>query len=206
LLKDCTHEFFLGRLFEIARTVFGIVPEQLTDQPDFILAVFNAICERYAGITVSDIENVFRSHEPSEKVYVLSRKDILDPIEKYWNVKMIIMRELKWIHERAKEDLEIERKRADFRCQAEEKYRQSLIEGKWIGDEFDANAIARDYASYFRQPEKDEMWKKAKREFRERSAAIKEDAFALPVPADVKIYSRIIIETCINRQLALIIE
>lgn len=186
-------------VFDIARTVFGITPESIADDDNFVRAVFHAICERFVGITVNDIQQAFLTHEPSDKVYVLSRKDFIEPIQKYWSKKMMVVRELGNVIQEAKAEDSQADEAKKFREEAIVLYKKCLSDRVWTGTEFQAHTFARSFAESFRQENKDQLWIDAKREYNQRKEAftMQSDPFALPPPPADRIFSqKIVTEAC----------
>lgn len=195
-------EFEDDVFFDICRVVFGINPEQVEDD-SLRRAIFHAICERFIGITMNDIQEAFSRHEPSEKVYVLCRKDFIAPIEKYWNKKNIIKIELKKQLEEIQEANLKHSKVDNFYNESIELYIKCLENREWTGTPFQANSFAKvSFAGRFSQEEKNVIYERAKQEvrtlLRQRDIAIKDgiDSF-IPIPNDVQMFSQLVtIEAC----------
>ena len=207
-LFEAQELFESDMVFDIARTVFGITPESIADDDNFVRAVFHAICERFVGITVNDIQQAFLTHEPSDKVYVLSRKDFIEPIQKYWAKKMMVIRELgNVLQEVNSEDSQVDEAKK-FRQDAIELYKQCLESKKWTGTEFQAHSFARMFADSFTQDFKDEVWKDSKREYLKRKEAFtgQSDPFALPPPSPERIFSQKIVEEACKRGFLVVID
>lgn len=206
-LFEAQELFESDMVFDIARTVFGITPESIADDDNFVRAVFHAICERFVGITVNDIQQAFLTHEPSDKVYVLSRKDFIEPIQKYWAKKMMVIRELgNVLQEVNAEDSQVDEAKK-FRQDAIELYKQCLESNEWTGTPFQAHSFAKMFAGHFDQPTKDKIWNIAKREFLEQKEKFtsQADPFALPPPSADRIFSHKIVQlACAKGFLAVI--
>lgn len=213
-LQDCEKEFTTKMVFSIARTVFGITPESIADDLDFRRAVFHAICERFIGVTMSDIQQAFLTHEPSEKVYVLSRKEFIEPIQQYWQKKMTVIRELSLIQKEEHEIIEKQKERYHFRKESEDIYRKSLEAKEWKGTMFHAEAIARDYSKSLGPETRKELWIKAQLDRRDAvyrqklSIETNSDPFIAntPVPINEFFYSELIVKEAIKRGIGVIVE
>ena len=75
--------------------------------------------------------------------------------------------------------------------------------GHWIGDEFHADAIARNFSECFSQEDKNEFMRCAKIEFAQRKKAAEDNQFEL-VPSWQKIFSRVFIEHCVKKRMKFI--
>ncbi len=204
-------EFEDNSFFDICRVVFGINPEAVEDD-NLRRAIFHAICDRFIGITVNDIQEAFSRYEPSEKVYVLSRKDFLEPIEKYWSKKNIIKSELKKEMEEMGNIQEQEQKRRDHKNESIQLYIECVNSDKvWKGTAFQAMVFAKEsFAHRFSQPEKDRIYADAKQLVKElnakRSYSEQEGvAFLEPVPNDVQMFSQLIVIEACKRGLEIIV-
>lgn len=209
-LFECQIEFEDKIILKIARLVFGITPEQVepTESFNMVTPIFHAICERFVGITVNDIAQAFSDYEPKEKVYVLSRKDFIEPIQIYWNKKMSVVRELKNVETKAIEENNSKQMAQIFRTESQQLYLDCLNGGTgWTGTAIQAHTFAKNFKDMFSQEFKDKVWQDAKTEFAQQKESFT-NAFekALPpVPAEY-IFSRMIVQEALTRKFNLIIE
>lgn len=205
-------EFEDDIFFDICRVVFGMNPESVEDD-NLRRAIFHAICERFIGITINDIQEAFLRHEPSEKVYVLSRKDFLEPIERYMTKKNIIKSELKKQLEMAK-DVEIhEQKKQDHKKESINIYLECVnSDGIWRGEFWHASTFAEEsFKDRFKKEEKDAIYKKAWNKVREleaqqKLAHVDSIAFNTPVPTNYQMFCQLLTEEACKRKIPVILD
>lgn len=189
-------------LISSCEVLFGLRAENLT--PELWNISFASICERFKGITISDIQNSFRYAVIEKKAYqTLTRDELLQPISEYWKNKVILLNEIDLIRQKNEKEIQSIREENLFRQKAKEIYLKSLEAGHWIGDEFHADAIARNFSECFSQEDKNEFMRCAKIEFAQRKKAAEDNQFEL-VPSWQKIFSRIFIEHCVKKRMKFI--
>ena len=189
-------------LISSCEVLFGLRAENLT--PELWNIAFASICERFKGITISDIQNSFRYAVIEKKAYqTLTRDELLQPISEYWNNKVILLNEIDLIRQKNEKEIQSIREENLFRQKAKEIYLKSLEAGHWIGDEFHADAIARNFSECFSQEDKNEFMRCAKIEFAQRKKAAEDNQFEL-VPSWQKIFSRVFIEHCVKKRMKFI--
>lgn len=189
--------------FDVCRVVFGINPEAVEDD-NLRRAIFHAICERFIGITVNDIQEAFSRYEPLEKVYVLSRKDFIEPIERYWTKKSIIKSELKKQLEDVDSDANVESKRQAHKSESQQLYIQcAKADGIWTGTAFQAASFAEEsFKHRFTKEEKDsiykEAWHKVKElEAKQKLALMDSIEHLTPVPSNYQMFCQYLtLEAC----------
>jgi hypothetical protein len=186
-------------LMSNARVLYGLNTDNLP--VELWQVSFNAICERFNGIKVHDIQNAFKYSVIEKKAYTtLTRDELLQPISEYWSKRMILLSELEYFDKISNEEKEEINKDKEFKANAKQKYKNCLESGTWSGDEFEADAIARNFKDCFDQPFKDEIMQRAKNENFQRQKAAEGNAFIL-IPSWRKIFSRIYIEECLKRRI-----
>lgn len=193
-------------LIQYAQVLYGLNVEKL---PAILWeASFQAICERFSGIMIHDIQNAFRYAQIEKKQYTtLTRDELIEPIQQYWFGRILLLQELERFQNLSKAEEEVVNKDIQAREKARSLYLQGLETGKWDGDEFDANLIARNFKDAVSQEIKNELWKSAQKEFYQRqSAAEKISDFFVSVPSAQRIFSRLVIEKCIEKKIKLIID
>ena len=189
-------------LISSCEVLFGLRAENLT--PELWNISFASICERFKGITISDIQNSFRYAVIEKKAYqTLTRDELLQPISEYWKNKVILLNEIDLIRQKNEKEIQSIREENLFRQKAKEIYLKSLEVGHWIGDEFHADAIARNFSECFSQEDKNEFMRCAKIEFAQRKKAAEDNQFEL-VPSWQKIFSRVFIEHCVKKRMKFI--
>jgi hypothetical protein len=186
-------------LISSCEILFGLRAENLS--PELWNISFASICERFVGITITDIQNAFRYAVIEKKAYqTLTRDELLEPISQYWKNKVILLNEIDVIRRKNEEELNSIRLEQKFREESKKIYLESLTVGSWKGDEFQADAIARNFAECFSQEDKNEFMSLAKMEFARRKKAAEGNQFEL-VPSWQKIFSRIYVENCIQKRI-----
>ena len=154
-LKQYQAHFCDSIILDIAKTIFGVTPENV--EHNLRESVFNAICERFNGITINDIGLAFKTHVQQEKVYVLTRDEFIKPIQTYWNKKMIVKREM----DSQLQLLQNERQKIvdaeNFKREAMQAYIDSLGTGEFKGTLFQASAIMECFSDLFTVQEKIQM-------------------------------------------------
>ena len=192
----------IGILQQVCEIYYGLSPVNLNI--NLWLASFDAICERFKGITIQDIQNSYRYAEIEKKAYTtLTRDELINPIVEYWIKRNILLAEIEKIQNAKVEELQAVEADRNFKMKAKQLYIDSLNEGKWLGDEFEADAIARNFKEVLQQPEKDEIMRLAKIEEIDRIDKNEGNQFIL-VPSWRKIFSRIYIERMIEKKIKFI--
>lgn len=162
-LVNAKTEFEDVLFYDIAKTIFGIIPESIEE--NLKLSTFHAICERFIGISVSDIALAFKTHVQEEKIYTLTRDEFIKPITNYWKKKQIVLRELNKEIESINEMAFHEQTKLQFKEDAMKLYLECLNNGtEWTGTPFQASSFAQNFAHRFDQEEKDAVWTWAKKE------------------------------------------
>lgn len=188
-------------IIDIAKTIFGIVPESIEE--NLKISTFNAICERFVGITINDIGLAFKTHVQQEKVYVLTRDEFIKPIQNYWNKKMIVKRELDLQLQAIENERNKQQEAVQFKQDAMRLYIQDIEQGNkfYSGTAFQANTFARNFADLFDDNQKKDMWIESQREYRELNYQYQENANAFkqpPAPAE-KLYALRMVNAALNR-------
>lgn len=201
----------IGILQQNCQVIYGLNPVNLNK--NLWLASFDAICERFKDITIQDIQNSYRYAEIEKKAYTtLTRDELIQPIFEYWTKRNILIAEIKKLENAKIEELQAIEASREFIRQSKQKYLDSLIQGVWLGDEFEADAIARNFKDVLKQEEKNEIMNLAKYEELERLEKQKNDKANQMlstlnqsiVPSWRKIFSRIYIERMIEKQIKFI--
>lgn len=160
---------------------------------------YQAIIDRFINITVDDIKNSYRDSIIEKKEYVsLTRDELIEPIKNYWNKKLKVQIEIDKCIRLSEEEKENEQKQIDFFNNSKEKYKESLIKGFNILDEYECNVIAIKFKDNFKQEVKNLIWIDAQKEYQEK---VKKEVsqFSIVPPARM-IFSRMIIEKCISKK------
>ena len=191
-----------------SKVIFGVDPGNLDNM--FLPTCFNAVCERFSTATILDIQTAYRTFlNKSKSAYTVTRDEVLQPIQDYWNKKQVVLNSINTELERLNHEEDL---KYNFRKNAEKKYLDSLEAGEWIGDCFEANVLARDYAPFIKQKIKEKMWKSAWEDYVNRTkqarVALELDPYAsvLPVPSAERLYSQRIMEFAVTNNINLIVE
>lgn len=195
----------IAYLIEYAEVLFGLRVENLS--VNLWQAAFSSICERFPNIMVHDIQNAFRYAEIEKKQYTtLTRDELIEPIKDYWNKKMTVLSEIDALKVRDQKEIDSLNKEIEFREKAKQMYLEALSsDQEWKGDEFLANTIAKNMRFSLTEKVKNEICKKAKQEYVDRTSKIKNNDFTM-VPSWEKIYARLFIEECLRRKLKFVNE
>ena len=197
--KDSQSET-IDLLIQFTQVLYGLRVENLPVA--LWQASFEAICERFNGITIQDIQLAFRYSQIEKKAYqTLTRDELLEPIQTYWTGKLVLIAEINHFQNLSKEENEAIDKEMRFKEASKQKYFECLETGKWTGDEAEANSIARNFRDVFSQEIKNEIWIKAKQEYSKRKIEAETISnFFLSIPCAEHIFSRLIIEKCIENK------
>lgn len=183
-------------LIEYTEVIFGLRVENLS--VTLWPAAYSSIIERFPGIQLHDIQNAFRYSVIEKRQYTtLTRDELLQPIATYWNKRIRLIAEIEKIREKEEKEIESLNKEIEFIAAAKKKYIESLGAGKWLGDEYDANAIARNFKDVFKQDKKSELVQASKLEYSKRTGSIENKDFTV-IPSWQKIYARLYIEELIK--------
>ena len=183
-------------LLKVITNLYGCNPDNL--EADFFKIVTSAIYENFKNITLNDLKEAFKSIEIEKKPYSsLTRDEILMPIKQYWRKKNILSNELNKCIEENKIKMEKEELELVFYNKAKCLYIESLEKGEWIGDEFYANAIAKNFKDIINTEIKIEIWNKAKLLFEKLKNENKNENKWRFIPVE-KIYSDLIIRKAIK--------
>ena len=190
----------IALLIKFTQVLYGLRVENLS--VELWQASFESICERFKDITIQDVQLAFRYSQIEKKAYqTLTRDELLEPIQTYWTGKLVLIAEINHFQNLSKEENEAIDKEMRFKEASKQKYFDCLETGKWTGDEAEANSIARNFRDVFSQEIKNEIWLKAKQEYAKRKIdAEKISSVFLSIPCAEHIFSRLIIERCIENK------
>lgn len=170
--------------------------------PDVLLKEScKTIVKRFSELSLEEIKHSFERIEREKKI-TISIDDIIKPIEKYFNVKYFISREVKQLRKEEFEAKQTALKEHEFISLSLDLYRKSVLEGKWLGDIYNSSAIAKTYiAPLIDQETKNELWKDAQREYK----TIKEsdDLFLLNTGAtELRLFAQKIVLEGVKRKVS----
>lgn len=200
-MKQYEAHFCDSLIIDIAKTIFGIVPESIEE--NLKISTFNAICERFNGITINDIALAFKTHVQEEKVYVLTRDEFIKPIQKYWNKKMIVKREIDSQLQALQNEQKKTEEAINHKKEAMSLYISDLEQGNKVysGTAFHANTFARSFQDLFTQDQKDKIWDDVKRQYVEMKYQFEQDksSFKQMPPSRDRLYALAIVNAALNR-------
>lgn len=207
-LVETAESTIIAFLIEYAEVLYGLRPENLS--LTLWEAAFTAICERYPGIQVHDIQNAYRYAQIEKRQYTtLTRDELIAPIQEYWLKRMALNREIEEMQQKEQKEIEELKKHQQFKQANKERYLRCLDTGVWDGDEFDAAAIAINFREVFTQEQKNVFAAMAKKEYFDRNEAIEKNQFTKEqsvVPGWTFIFSRIVIEECLKKKMKFICD
>lgn len=197
-----------GALSYIVKVYFGLNPDN--GNLDEVLALATQrITSRFPELTFEQLNISFSEAETTKREGVsLTVDELCGPIASFVRKIAIIRESIK--EETQKEENErIEKEAAEkFKTESRDLYLECLNGDKiWTGTEFQAHSFAYTFADRFIQQVKDGFWAEAKREYYQRREAINQnDSFALPPPPPDKIFSRMIVEEALRRNMFISID
>jgi len=127
-------------------------------------SVVKQIMLDFPEITLDDIEYSFERYNPVKTDWRnITKIELLEPIRKFYLVKIKMLCEIKEIENEEIEKNEGEKSLIDFYESSIKTYKESLECGEWIGTIFQANIIHRKFRKYFNPDEVEELKKESKR-------------------------------------------
>lgn len=141
-----------------------------------IESVISTIISKFKTLTTRDLMSSFERIEIKKDGWKnITKRDLIDPIQNWWNKKEEIRIEFEKYQSELAEIEQAESKIEEFKNVSIDVYRKSIVCGEWQGDIFHANAIARDIAIGIPKHIKNELWAEAKRKKYIQDKAFKED-------------------------------
>lgn len=136
------------KIVDCADIYFGIRANQMSEA--LTRSVVKQIMVDYPDLTVEEIEHCFeRFVQPKTDWRNITKLELLEPIKKYYLVKLKIKSEIKKLEVEEIEKEGAQKKANDFYDLSIEKYNESLKAGKWLGDLFMALTIHRKFRNRF---------------------------------------------------------
>jgi len=150
------------RIVDCADIYFGIRQNQMSDA--LTGSVVKQIMLDFPEITLDDIEYSFERYNPVKTDWRnITKIELLEPIKKFYLVKIKMLCEIKEIENEEIEKNEGEKSLIDFYESSIKTYKESLEVGEWTGTIFQANIIHRKFRKYFNPEEVEELKKESKR-------------------------------------------
>jgi hypothetical protein len=196
-LLSTQHQYFVEKFFfYAAKTIFGVMPESIDTIT--INDIFQSICERFPKLTVNDLQLAFRSHQQTEKVFVLTREIFIQPIAEFNRKKNIVTSEIAKEIEKGNEVKSRIRLEMEFREEARKVYLESLKVGKWLGTCFQAAAIGRNFSDVISNEDRAKWVTLAKETQKKNRLENEKNPMYLDLPWE-KIYAQLAMEDLIKR-------
>lgn len=179
-----------------------------------IESVIKTIIQRFKNLTPQDLINSFERIEVKRDGWKnITKSDIIDPIQNWWNKKAEIKYELNKFKYEEKRKEESRKLQEEFVEESLRIYKVSLKVGEWKGDIFNASAIAKDYLKdKISEDLKKNLWIEARR-FKKESESIREEATKNGTAIDLtpemigasveRIGSELIVKKCIELRIEL---
>ena len=162
-VKECEPTELIALIRDCVTLYYGVYHSNI---PDILLTESAlSIVTKFNDLTKEEIKHSF-SRLPLEKKITLALSDVLDPIQKYYNVKHFISNEA--FRDQAEQQQKALSDESELRFKQEsiDIYKKSVDIGEWVGDMYNANAIAKEHiAQHFEQEEKKDIWERAKIEY-----------------------------------------
>ena len=189
---------------------FGLRSDQLSDA--LIESVMIDVVKRFRTMSCLDIQHAYDRNEIIKTDWRnVTKREIIAPIEKWWNKKESIRVEFqKFIEEKEAEQEGIQ-KAEDFRIESLRIYKTSIGTGKFEGDIFNASAIAKEVSTHLDKKTKDKLWIDAqekkqsidaakKSAMRDKRILIDEEFIGFSL---VRIYSQMIVDEAVKQKISL---
>lgn len=183
-------------LIEYTEVIFGLRVENLS--VTLWAAAYTAIIERFPNIQLHDIQNAYRFSVIEKRQYTtLTRDELIEPIANYWLKRNRLLAEIETIRKKEAAEILSLNNEIEFLENCKELYKESLAAGKWLGTEYEAAAIGKNFKDVFNQDRKNEFIKAAKLEYYNRSKLVTNTDFTI-IPSWQKIYARLYLEELIK--------
>ena len=152
------------KIVDCADIYFGIRANQMSEA--LTRSVVKQIMVDYPDLSVEEIEHCFeRFVQPKTDWRNITKLELIEPIKKYYIVKLKIKSELTKLELEEIQKDEAQKKQNDFYDLSIQKYKESLKTGKWLGDLFMAFTIHRKFRNRFNNEEVQELKEKANIQF-----------------------------------------
>lgn len=127
-----------------------------------IESVIQTIISKFKSLTTKDLMSAFERIEVKSNNWKnITKRDLIEPIQNWWNKKEEIRLEFEKYQKELSEKEEAERKEEEFKNLAIDTYRKSIVCAEWLGDIFQANAIYKIVLRQIQLHKKNELWQEA---------------------------------------------
>lgn len=131
----------------ICNNLFG---SNISKKEDVLIdLILNLINSKYPNCTIQDLRNTYISGEipiVKRQGTSLNRDEFVEPLQIYFNKKAILLLEIEKQLKKESEEQEAIKLEIEYRNHAKAVYLESLRQGKWIGNEFEASAIGKNFS------------------------------------------------------------
>jgi hypothetical protein len=109
-------------------------------------AIYESCINFHEKLAVEDLKNCFNFAKIEKKQYQkITLDEFLEPIKSYIQVKQVARQILIEIEQQEQKEQIEKQKEIDFYNEARDLYKESLKNGKWLGDMFQAKVLARPF-------------------------------------------------------------
>ena len=131
----------------ICNNLFG---SNITKKEDVLIdLILNLINSKYPKCTIQDLRNTYISGEipiVKRQGTSLNRDEFIEHLQNYFQKKAILLVEIEKEAEKVRKEQESIQLEIEYRNHAKAVYLESLKQGKWIGNEFEASAIGKNFS------------------------------------------------------------
>lgn len=181
---------------------FGVSPRQVSEK--LISDVAAEIIEKMGRMCVDDIDYAFERSlsKKSSGWRNITKKDVIVPLRQWNAVKYQIARDYKKFEAKKREKEISDRKFEEFKSKSVSIYASSLNAGEWLGDIFNAKAVAPMVAQKISDSDKSIIWKKSQSLLNETIGFLNTESIFITV-TDKLIYSEQIVVEGIKRKISI---
>ena len=145
-------------------------------------SIVSTIILKFKSLTTLDLMSSFERIEIKNDSWKnITKRDLIDPIQNWWNKK----EEIRLEFERYKAEIEEEKKAEDkikyFKDLSVCVYNKSLVCNEWLGTVFQANAIYKDVNRQLQTHKKKELWQEAQVQKNKQDAIHQQDPDKLDI-------------------------
>jgi len=175
---------------------FGVRANQISEA--LLQSVVKTIFENYYDLAVEEIVTAYETFTPQKTDWRnVTKPEILKPIYEYTKLKKRVLSEYdKQIKEQVIEQERLNEAKV-FYTKSCDIYQNSLKEGVWLGDCFNASVIYKRFRDYFTQEQKNELKKKASELFYKYN---NENEIMYYAYSEDRILANLVVETAIKNK------
>jgi len=190
--------FFQDFFPAVCRTIYGSY-DQTLDQVT-AKVIYKHLATNFKDATQNDLKLSYELYRNHERHFTVTREVFCKPIEEYFQAKKLIEKKLQQIHKDKIEQEKEEKRKHEFFIQCKNLYNECLKNGRWIGTEFEANAIGRVFSGKLTSKETKKLCDDAKYEYSQKVAQNERNPSNFKIiPPWEKIYARMYVEEMVKR-------